>query len=103
MVVTTLCGSTKFKEAFLETEAALTFNGHIVLSVGFFEQSDGLHLTEEKVMMLGQMHFKKIDRSDEIFVVDVNGYIGESTSKEIEYARKQGKRIRYYSKEIERL
>ncbi len=36
MVVTTLCGSTKFKEAFLETEAALTFNGHIVLSVGFF-------------------------------------------------------------------
>ncbi len=46
---------------------------------------------------MGNIHFRKIDISDEIFVIDVNGYIGNSTRKEIEYAEKMGKAIRYFS------
>ncbi|MGW8822080.1 hypothetical protein ACWGNU_08150 [Paenibacillus lautus] len=99
MQVITLCGSTKFKAQFREAEASLTLSGHIVLSVGFFEQSDGIEITEEQERRLKELHFRKIDMSDEIFVIDVNGYIGESTRAEIEYANGNGKQVRYYSKE----
>ncbi|MBX4150950.1 DUF4406 domain-containing protein [Paenibacillus lautus] len=99
MHVITLCGSTKFKAQFREVEAALTLSGHIVLSVGFFEQSDGMAITGEQERQLKELHFRKIDRSDEIFVIDVNGYIGDSTRAEIEYASSHGKKVRYYSKE----
>ena len=97
MQVITLCGSTKFKAQFREVEA-LTLSGHIVLSVGF-EQSDGIEITEEQECKLKESHFRKIDMSDEIFVIDVNGYIGDSTRAEIEYASSHGKKVRYYSKE----
>lgn len=100
MQVITLCGSTKFKAQFREVEAALTLSGHIVLSVGFFEQSDGIEITEEQESRLKELHFRKIDMSDEIFVIDVNGYIGESTRAEIEYASSHGKKVRYYSKDL---
>ncbi len=99
MKVITLCGSTRFKPQFREAEAALTLSGHIVLSVGFFEQSDGIDITPEQEARLKELHFRKIDMSDEIYVIDVNGYIGESTRGEIEYASSQGKAVRYYSKE----
>lgn len=52
MAVITLCGSTKFKPQFREAEAVLTLQGHIVLSVGFFEQSDGIEITEAQERML---------------------------------------------------
>lgn len=98
MQVITLCGSTKFKAQFREVEAALTLSGHIVLSVGFFEQSDGIEITEEQERKLKELHFRKIDMSDEIFG-DVNGYIGDSARAEIDYASCHGKRVRYYSKD----
>lgn len=63
----------------------------------FFEQSEGFEITEEQAELLGNLHLRKIDVSDEIFVVDVNGYIGSSTKREIEYAKEKGKVIRYYS------
>ncbi|MTI49914.1 MAG: hypothetical protein FH761_18950 [Firmicutes bacterium] len=97
MKVITLCGSTKFKKQFNQTNAFLTLQGNIVISVAFFEQSEGLEITKEQADILGEVHFRKIDISDEIFVIDVNGYIGDSTKKEIEYAEKKGKVIRYYS------
>ncbi len=97
MKVITLCGSTKFKEQFDQTNAFLTLQGNIVISVAFFEQSEGFEITKEQADILGEVHFRKIDISDEIFVIDVNGYIGDSTRKEIEYAEKKGKVIRYYS------
>jgi uncharacterized protein YkuJ len=97
MKVITLCGSTKFKEQFEQTNAFLTLQGNIVISVAFFEQSEGFEITKEQADILGEVHFRKIDISDEIFVIDVNGYIGDSTRKEIEYAGKKGKVVRYYS------
>ena len=101
--VVTLCGSTKFKEQFMKTQKDLTLQGNIVLSVGLFghsgdnevwENMDEGTLTNTKEM-LDDMHKRKIDMSDEIFVINVGGYIGESTKSEIEYAKKIGKNIRY--------
>lgn len=99
MKIITLCGSTKFKEQFEQANAFLTLQGNIVISVAFFEQTEGFEITEEQAELLGELHFRKIDLSDEIFVIDVNGYIGNSTRNEIEYAGKTGKAIRYYSDE----
>ncbi|TDF93316.1 hypothetical protein E1757_27810 [Paenibacillus piri] len=93
--IVTLCGSTKFKQQFKEAEANLTLQGKIVLSLGFFEQSDHVKVTEEQVKLFGWLHFHKIDLSDEILVINVNGYIGESTRKEIEYAHRAGKKVSY--------
>ncbi|MGG1639238.1 hypothetical protein [Paenibacillus sp. NRS-1760] len=97
MRVITLCGSTKFKDQFEKANAFLTLQGNIVISVAFFEQSDGFKITEEQAELLGHLHFRKIDMSDEIFVIDVDGYIGNSTKKEIQYAEEKNKVIRYFS------
>ncbi|MCR2806671.1 hypothetical protein [Paenibacillus soyae] len=97
MRIITLCGSTKFKEQFEQANAWLTLQGNIVLSVTFFEQSEGLQLTQEQAEQLGELHFRKIDLSDEIFVIDVGGYIGESARREIAYAEEKGKPVHYYS------
>ena len=101
--IITLCGSTKFKEEFIKVQKELTLQGNIVLSVGLFghsgdsevwENMDEGTLTKTKEM-LDDMHKRKIDMSDEIFVINVDGYIGESTKSEIEYANKMGKKISY--------
>ena len=101
--VITLCGSTKFKDEFLKAQKDLTLKGNIVISVGLFghsgdfevwENMDEGTLTKTKEM-LDDMHKRKIDMSDEIFVINVNGYIGDSTKSEIEYAIKTGKKVNY--------
>ncbi len=101
--VITLCGSTKFRKEFMEAQKRLTLEGNIVISVGLFGHSgdqevwDGMDegkLSKTKEM-LDDMHKRKIDMSDEIFVINVDGYIGESTRSEIEYAKAHGKKIRY--------
>ena len=101
--VITLCGSTRFKEAFLGAQKRLTLEGNIVISVGLFghagdsevwENMDEGTLTKTKEM-LDDMHKRKIDMADEIYVIKVGGYIGDSTRSEIEYARRTGKRVRY--------
>ena len=101
--VITLCGSTRFKDAFMEAQKRLTLERNIVISVGLFghsgdnevwENMDEGTLTRTK-QMLDDMHKRKIDMADEIFVINVDGYIGSSTRSEIEYARKTGKPVRY--------
>ena len=101
--VITLCGSTRFKEEFMQAQKRLTLEGNIVISVGLFGHSgdaevwEGMSedtLTQTKIM-LDDMHKRKIDMADEIFVIDVNGYIGDSTRSEIEYAERTGKIVRY--------
>ena len=101
--VITLCGSTRFKDAFMEAQKKLTLEGNIVISVGLFGHSgdsevwEGMSedtLTETKIM-LDDMHKRKIDMADEIFVINVGGYIGYSTRSEIEYAHCTGKPVRY--------
>ena len=101
--VITLCGSTKFKDEFLREQKRLTLEGNIVISVGLFghsgdnevweNKSDG-ELTKTKEM-LDDMHKRKIDMADEIFVINKNGYIGSSTKSEIEYAIKTNKKVNY--------
>ena len=94
--VITLCGSTRFKEAFLEAEKRLTLKGNIVISVGLFGHSgDDEVWTEGIKEMLDDMHKTKISMADEIFVINVGGYIGSSTQSEIEYAKATGKEVRY--------
>ena len=94
--VVTLCGSTRFKDAFMEAQKRLTLLGNIVISVGLFGHSgDDEVWTEGTKAMLDDMHRRKIDMSDEIYVINVGGYIGESTRSEIEYARATGKAVRY--------
>ena len=92
--VITLCGSTRFKEQFLEAQKRLTLAGNIVISVGLFGHSgDDEVWTERTKEMLDDMHKRKIDMADRIYVINVNGYIGSSTRSEIEYARKKGKQV----------
>lgn len=94
--VITLCGSTRFKEQFLEAQKRLTLAGNIVISVGLFGHSgDDEVWTEGAKEMLDDMHKRKIDIADAIYVINVDGYIGSSTRSEIEYAKSQGKVIRY--------
>ena len=94
--VVTLCGSTRFKDAFMQVQKKLTLEGNIVISVGLFGHSgDTEVLTEGVKDMLDDMHKRKIDMADEIFVINVGGYIGSSTKSEIEYAHKTGKAVRY--------
>lgn len=101
--IITLCGSTKFKDEFIKVQKDLTLKGNIVISVGLFghsgddevwENMDEGTLTKTKEM-LDDMHKRKIDLADEIFVINVGGYIGESTKSEIEYAKSTGKKVNY--------
>lgn len=94
--VVTLCGSTKFKDTFIEQQKRLTLEGNIVISVGLFGHSGDVFSDEHKIM-LDDMHKRKIDMADEIFVIDVNGYIGSSTKSEIEYAKATEKKVIYYT------
>ncbi len=101
--VITLCGSTRFKDEFMKAQKDLTLKGNIVISVGLFSHSgddevwenmDEVTLTKTKEMLV-DMHKRKIDMADEIFVINVGGYIGDSTKSEIEYAIKTGKKVNY--------
>lgn len=94
--VITLCGSTKFKDEFIKAQKELTLQGNIVISVGLFGHSgDNEVWTDDTKKMLNDMHKRKIDMADEIFVINVGGYIGTSTKSEIEYAKVKGKNINY--------
>jgi len=94
--VVTLCGSTKFKDDFLREQKRLTLEGNIVISVGLFWHSgDDEVWSEGTKEMLDDMHKRKIDMADEIFVINKNGYVGTSTRSEIEYATNTGKKVNY--------
>ena len=101
--VITLCGSTRFKNEYIEAQKRLTLDGNIVLSVGLFghsgdsevwENMDEGTLTKTKEM-LDDMHKRKIDMADEIFVINGGGYIGDSTRSEIQYAKDHNKKVNY--------
>nr|WP_297708572.1 hypothetical protein [uncultured Butyrivibrio sp.] len=101
--VITLCGSTRFKDQFMKAQKRLTLESNIVISVGLFghsgdqevwENMDEGTLTKTKEM-LDDMHKRKIDMADAIYVINVGGYVGSSTKSEIEYAIAHGKEVRY--------
>jgi len=94
--VVTLCGSTRFKDEFLEAQKRLTLEGNVVISVGLFGHSGDDEVWTEGVKdMLDRQHLAKIDLADEIFVINVGGYIGDSTRREIAYEEFKGKTITY--------
>lgn len=101
--VITLCGSTKFKDEFIKVQRELTLDGNIVISLSLFGHSGDSEVWEnmdegtstKTKKMLDEMHRRKIDMSDEIFVINVGGYIGDSTKNEIEYAKRKGKIVKY--------
>ena len=94
--IITLCGSTRFKDEYMEVQKNLSLQGNIVISVGLFGHAGDEEVWEPGVKeMLDDMHLRKIDLADEIFVVNVNGYFGESTRREIAYAKSTGKKVNY--------
>lgn len=104
-MIITLCGSSRFPEAFHIANAHFSMLGHVVISLGLFGHaneprgakfltSDGNEATQEK-RNLDQLHFRKIDLCDGIFVVNPGGYVGSSTKREIEYARSLGKSVQF--------
>jgi len=94
--IITLCGSTKFKDEFLAEQKRLTLEGNIVISVGLFGHSgDNEVWSGSTKEMLDDMHKRKIDLADEIFVINAGGYIGASTRSEIEYAISTNKPVSY--------
>ena len=101
--IITLCGSTRFRDQFMDAQKRLTLEGNIVISVGLYGHSgdeevwEGMDegtLTRTKEM-LDDMHKRKIDMADGIFVINVGGYIGDSTRSEIAYAEAVGKKVSY--------
>jgi hypothetical protein len=94
--IITLCGSTRFKDEYLAEQKRLTLEGNIVISVGMFGHSgDNEVWSANTKEMLDDMHKRKIDLADEIFVINPGGYIGQSTKSEIEYAKKTNKVVKY--------
>lgn len=90
-----LSGSTKFKSAFEKVSAEETLAGKIVLTPGLFGHADGIEFDDATLNMFDELHRQKIDLADEVIILNVGGYIGESTQGELEYAIANGKKIRY--------
>lgn len=94
-----LCGSTRFMEYFQEAAWQFTLDGCIVLSVGVSKHLPADHggesIGEDCAAMLDELHRRKIDLAHEVFVLNVDGYIGPSTRAEIEYATALHKPVRY--------
>lgn len=96
-----LCGSTRFKDMFMRANLEETMQGNIVLSVGSFIHSDReLAITDEQKEKLDVLHKRKIDLADEIFVLNVEGYVGSSTASEVAYAYEHGKDVRWLTKRL---
>lgn len=94
--VVTLCGSTRFKDDFMRVQKELTLQGYIVISVGLFGHSGDNEVWSECTKeMLDDMHKRKIDMADEIYVINKGGYIGNSTRSEIKYAKRHNKKVNY--------
>ncbi len=96
MKIITLCGSLKFQKEMMEIAEKVALEGNCILTP-VYPALDNIERTEEQLVKLKEAHFKRIELSDAILVVNVNNYIGNSTNLEIDYAKKLGKRIIYYT------
>lgn|SRR5574344_2209730 len=90
--IVTICGSMKFKDKMMEIAKELEIkNKYVVIQCVYSNDK----FNEDEQQTLADLHFKKIEISDAIYVINIDGYIGSSTTKEIEYARKIGKEVMY--------
>jgi hypothetical protein len=90
--IATLCGSTRFRTEIAAANRRLTLAGYLVLAPGVFAH-DGDEITDQQKAALDTLHLRKIDLAELVYVVNPGGYIGESTRREIAYARRNGKRV----------
>jgi hypothetical protein len=95
-----LCGSTRFANEFMAEQFRLTVEGWIVLSVGCFPRKpdgtwDKMQITDEQKVKLDALHFKKIELAERVHIINVGGYIGESTRNEIRHAMRERKQITF--------
>lgn len=100
-----LCGSTRFSDAFEKANLTETLAGKIVLTVGCMTHSDEqlkAVITSEKKIELDELHKRKIDLADEVLILNVGGYIGQSTLSELEYAIKHMKIVRFLEEPTDR-
>lgn len=95
MKVITVCGSMKFINEMMDIAMKMELDGNCVLTP-IYHSNINVY-TSDEILMLGKMHKEKIKLSDAILVVDVNGYIGKTTKKEIEFAKSLNKEIIYYT------
>jgi hypothetical protein len=93
--VITLCGSSKFKQDFERVNRQLTLQGNVVITLAFFGHADNIPVTPEQKRLVDEIHLRKIDLSDSIYVINKEGYVGESTTREIEYAKANGKQVAF--------
>lgn len=93
-IIICLCGSTRFYEEFRQANLRETLKGKIVLSIGCdFKSDDALGLTPDVKIMLDKLHLAKIDMADEVLILNKDGYIGQSTRRELVYAVEAGRVI----------
>ena len=97
MKVITVCGSFKFKKEMLEVAEELSLQGNCMILPNFPVRGDKTSYTAEELQIFASMHKEKIRVSDAILVVDIDGYIGETTTSEIEFAKELKKEVIYYS------
>ena len=96
-----LCGSSRFYQQYQEAEYRETMEGKIYLSIGFYPHAaaemhgEGVGATSDEKVALDELHKRKIDLADEVLVLNVGGYIGDSTKSEVAYAIRNGKPIRW--------
>lgn len=96
MKIITMCGSLKFQKEMMKVAEKIALDGYCVLTP-VYPVLENIERTEEQLIKLKEAHFKRIELSDAILVVDINNYIGNSTNLEIDYAKKLGKEIIYYT------
>ncbi len=96
MKIITLCGSLKFKKEMMSVAEKMSLIGNCILTP-VYPILENVERTEEQLLKLKEAHFKRIELSNAILVVNVNNYIGKSAKLEIEYAKKLGKEIIYYT------
>ena len=96
MKIITLCGSLKFKKEMMIVAEKMALKGNCIITP-VYPTMENYERTEEQLKMLKEAHFRKIELSDAILVVNVDNYIGNSTNLEIEYAKRLEKEIIYYT------
>jgi hypothetical protein len=98
-LIVCLCGSTKFKQQFVEANFKETMAGKIVLSVGWYHVNGETYTpTDEEKKALDELHKRKIDLADEVLFLNVGGYMGQSTMSELGYALKNKKKVKFLEK-----
>ena len=100
MKIITVCGSLKFKKEMMKVAEKMALDGYCILTP-VYPVSENIERTKEQLIKLKEAHLKKIELSDAILVVNIDNYIGDSTNLEIDYAKKLGKEIIYYTDLIE--